>query len=59
MIREMQKKFEKHFMIVEFTNCLNDNGIADIDVDSNDWIYFDDEERKPARLHILNLIMKI
>lgn len=32
-------------MIVEFTNCLNDNGITDINVDPNDWIYFDDEEK--------------
>ncbi|KYN50558.1 hypothetical protein ALC57_05600 [Trachymyrmex cornetzi] len=40
----MQKKYEKEFMIVEFANCLNDNGIADIDVVPSKWIYYNDEE---------------
>ncbi|KYN26870.1 hypothetical protein ALC57_03748 [Trachymyrmex cornetzi] len=41
---KMQKKYEKKFMIVEFANCLNDNGIADIDVVPSKWIYYNDEE---------------
>jgi len=41
----MEKRFEKQFIIVEFTNCLNDNGTAAIVIVPSEWIYYDDEEK--------------
>lgn len=44
ILREMQKTVDELFMLVEFTHCVNKNGIADIDIVPSAWIVYDDNE---------------
>lgn len=45
MIRGTQKIFHQPFIIMEFTNWLNENETTDIDIIPKDWIFYDDKEQ--------------
>lgn len=41
----MQKKVREKFILVEFTDCFNENGLADIDIVPAEWIYYDNNAK--------------